>query len=160
GSPQSHRGCIGAVWLSIRQRDNSQPQRLGFPVGATCDTNSRLGVAAMMPPQIMQSIAVSLLLGATVTAAPPAPVTAMAYRPDGKQLGVGVSGKVLLVDAATGAIVERAAVRGTVTGLAWNPKTSELLAASGAPGKVGEISVVAFGAARSDDTPDEFRPPH
>src|SRR5579864_79064 len=89
---------------------------------------------------------VGLLAGAAVFAAPP-PVTALAYRPDGKQLAVAQRGEVLLIDSDSGKLVDRIAGQTQqVTALAWNRGGSRLAIASGLPGKGGDVHIATFGS--------------
>ncbi len=86
------------------------------------------------------------LLAAIAFAAPTlaaAPVTAVAYRPDGKLLAVGSRGTVTLLDPATGdAVRTLTGFDGRVTGLTFSP-SGQLAVASGSPGKSGVLRVYA-----------------
>src|SRR5947209_3891455 len=82
---------------------------------------------------------VSLLVVPVASAAPPAPVTALAYAPDGQRLAAGAHRDVILLDAA-GAVVGRLPNQpGPVTALAFTPGGKTLAVAAGAPGKPGEV---------------------
>ena len=75
-----------------------------------------------------------------VSAASPAPVTALAFAPDGKLLAAGGYRVVRLLDAATG--VCQRVVPGMVNqvqALAWSSDGKVLAAAGGEPGQSGEI---------------------
>jgi WD40 repeat protein len=86
-------------------------------------------------------IACCLILACEANAAPPAPpVTALAYRPDGQVLAVGLRGELAIVDAA-GDVAGRSSLPGSVTALAWSKDGTMLVVASGTPAKAGEISV-------------------
>ena len=72
----------------------------------------------------------------------PAPVTTLAYSPDGKTLAVGGYRVVRLLDAATGELTK------TVTGcadqvqcVAWSSDGKCLAAAGGVPGQAGEVAL-------------------
>src|SRR5437660_10635666 len=73
-------------------------------------------------------------------AAPPAPVKALAYRPDGQVLAVGLRGELAIIDAA-GNVAGRSSRPEPVTALAWSKDGTMLAVASGIPAKAGEISV-------------------
>ena len=95
-------------------------------------------------------LAVALALAVTSVASAAPPVTALAYRADGKLLAAGTRDRVTLTDPATGdATRSLAGQDGRVTALAFAP-TGSLAVASGAPGKSGVLRVYA---APDDATP-------
>lgn len=76
------------------------------------------------------------------TSAPPPPVTAVAYHPDGKLLAAGSYGEVLLIDPAKGEVVGQLdGQTDRVTALAFSKTGDRLAVGSGKPGKSGEIRV-------------------
>ena len=88
---------------------------------------------------MLRALLAALALAAPALAAPP--VTAVAYRADGKLLAVGGRDTVTLLDPATGDPQRTLAGQdGRVTGLAFAP-SSQLAVASGTPGKSGVLRV-------------------
>ena len=78
-------------------------------------------------------------------AAPPPPVTALAYHPDGKILAAGTYGEVILIDPAKGDVLSTIAGHtNRVTALAFNKSGDRLAVASGEPGKSGQIRIYDF----------------
>jgi DNA-binding beta-propeller fold protein YncE len=74
----------------------------------------------------------------------PAPVAALAYRPDGKLLAAGGRNDVFLIDPAEGEeIGTLPGQRGQVTALAFSPDGGKLAVASGVAGNSGEVRVYA-----------------
>src|SRR5438477_7460913 len=71
------------------------------------------------------------------TAAPPPPVTSLAYRPTGAHLAAGSRNEVLLFDAAGSVVARVTGQSGPVTALAWNRDGTRLAVASGVAGKSG-----------------------
>lgn len=70
----------------------------------------------------------------------PAPVAALAYRPDGKLLAAGGQGEVALLDTQSGELLERLTGQtGRVTALAFRRDGQRLAVASGAAGARGEV---------------------
>ncbi len=90
---------------------------------------------------MLRVLLAALTLATPALAAPP--VTAVAYRPDGKLLAAGVRDKVTLLDPATGDAVRTVTgLDGRVTGVTFSP-SGELAVACGTPGKSGVLSVYA-----------------
>src|SRR5262245_61261721 len=89
-----------------------------------------------------------------VGAAPPAPVTALAYAPDGKLLAAGGYRDVAFIDPASGDVVATlGGLPGPVTALAYSPDGRRLAIASGAPGKPAELRVDPVTGGRPAPTP-------
>lgn len=89
--------------------------------------------------RLFAGFALSLVFLAPSIAAP-SPVTALAYRPDGKSLAVAVRGEAVLVDPANGTITARLSGQtGQVTAVAWSRDGNWLALASGAVSKSGEV---------------------
>src|SRR4051812_28126926 len=81
-----------------------------------------------------------LLCSVPVVAAPPAPVSALAYHPNGKLLAVGLHGEVVLVDSSKGDVVARVGGQtGRVTAVAFSRDGGRLAIASGEPAKSGTV---------------------
>jgi WD40 repeat protein len=81
----------------------------------------------------------------------PAPVPALAYRPDGQLLAVASGRQVVLVHPLTGQILDRFAPDDDrVSALAFSPEGKRLLVATGLPGKDGRF--------RQYPVPDPVRP--
>lgn len=72
----------------------------------------------------------------------PAPVTALAYAPDGKRLAAGGYRCVRLLDPMTGEIVQTIpGPSDQVQALAWSSDGKLLAAGGGVPGKAGEVAL-------------------
>jgi hypothetical protein len=72
----------------------------------------------------------------------PIAVTALCFRPDGKELAVGGYHEITVWDPATGKLLRRIKnVEERVYGLDYSPDGSLLAAAGGTPGQSGEISL-------------------
>jgi hypothetical protein len=73
------------------------------------------------------------------------PVSALAYRSDGKLLAAGLKGEVLLINPDNGEVVDKLTGQtGKVTALAYSRDGSNLAAASGVVGQSGELRVYSF----------------
>ncbi len=98
------------------------------------------------------SLAALLLLTASPIFAAPPPVTAVAYRDDGKLLAAGTRGTVQLVDPAKGEVVgELPGQTSRVTGLAFS-KAGLLAVASGDAGKSGIVRLYDLAAGKGTPT--------
>jgi WD40 repeat protein len=74
-----------------------------------------------------------------------ASVTALAYRPDGKQLAAGGHKEVLLIDMASGDVVARLSGQSAkVTALAFSKDGKLLAAASGTSGSIGDVRIYSI----------------
>ncbi len=85
---------------------------------------------------MFRSLPFLVLLASPLTAAPP--VTALAYRGDGKLLAAGAHGSVALVDPGTGDVASTLPQPGRVTAIAFS-KTNVLAVAFGDTGKTGIV---------------------
>jgi WD40 repeat protein len=78
----------------------------------------------------------------------PAPVAALAYRPDGKYLVAGGQGEVFVIDVATGEVaVKLTGQTAKVTALAFSRDGSRLAVASGSAAKSGEVRLYTMSSA-------------
>src|SRR5207237_1287529 len=85
-----------------------------------------------------------LLLAAPALAAPPAPVSALAYHPNRKLLAAGLHGEVVVVDSTKGEVVARInGQSGRVTAIAFSRDGKRLAVASGEPAKSGVVKLYA-----------------
>jgi hypothetical protein len=103
----------------------------------------------------LYSFALVAIAGDMAGAAPP-PVTALAYRPDGKQLAVAQRDEVLLIDPATGKLM--AHILGQtqqVTAVAWSQDGALLAVANGLPGKDGFVRMFGFPTKPADSNLSE-----
>jgi WD40 repeat protein len=76
-----------------------------------------------------------------------APVSALAFRPDGKLLAAGGHKEVILIDPTSGDVAHRVTgLPAKVTGLAFNRDGRRLAVANGAGGKAGEVRIYAVSA--------------
>src|SRR5262249_42281516 len=74
-----------------------------------------------------------------------APVSALAYRPDGKLLAVGLKGEVLLINPDNGEVSDKLTGQtGKVTALAYSHDGSHLAFASGLAGRSRELRFYSF----------------
>src|SRR5438093_4287761 len=74
----------------------------------------------------------------------PAPITALAFSPDGAELAASGYHEITLWDASNGNLLRRIKnVAQRTLSLAYQPHGSLLAAASGTPGKIGEVKLFA-----------------
>lgn len=77
-----------------------------------------------------------------------APVFALAFAPDGKELAVGGVNEVTIRDAATGRLLRRLpGLPDRVQALAYSPDGARLLVGGGTPGEYGEAALIDPGGA-------------
>lgn len=77
----------------------------------------------------------------------PAPVTALAFSPDGTQLAVSGYYEVTLWDVATGALARRiGGLPERITSIAWSGKANLLAVAGGSPAQWGTVAMVDPGS--------------
>lgn len=89
----------------------------------------------------------------SVGAAPPAPLTALAYTADGKLLAVGAYREVLFIDPASGEVAATMAnLPAQVTSLAYSPDGRRLAVAGGGPGTAAELRLYPVTAGRPAPT--------
>jgi len=87
-------------------------------------------------------VLVALFLADWAAAAPPPPVTAVAYHPGGKFLVAGTHGDVAVIDTAKGEVVSRLGGQTSrVTALAFSRDGKRLAVASGEPAKSGVVRI-------------------
>ena len=85
----------------------------------------------------------SLLLPAPEKYARPAPVTALAFSPDGTQLAASGYYEITIWDIETGALVRRiGGLPQRISGIAWNAKTNRLAVAGGSPSQWGGVFLI------------------
>ena len=85
----------------------------------------------------------SLLLPAPEKYARPAPVTALAFSPDGTQLAASGYYEITIWDIQTGALVRRiGGLPQRITSLAWNAKTNRLAIGGGSPSQWGGVFLI------------------
>ena len=90
------------------------------------------------------------------------PVTALAYRPDGKLLAAGLHKEVVFINPADGEVVGKLPGQtGQVTVLAFSRDGKQLAVASGSAGVVGEVRLYAFPTAGlPGEKPEHVIPAH
>jgi WD40 repeat protein len=75
--------------------------------------------------------------------AAPAPVFALAFSPDGKELAAGGSNEVLVWDAATGSPIRRLQrLPARIHAIAYSSDGKSMLVGGGTPGEYGEVALV------------------
>ena len=85
----------------------------------------------------------SLLLPAPEKYARPAPVTALAFSPDGTQLAASGYYEITVWDIDTGALVRRiGGLPQRITSIAWQAKTNRLAVAGGSPSQWGGVFLI------------------
>ena len=85
----------------------------------------------------------SLLLPAPEKYARPAPVTALAFSPDGTQLAASGYYEITVWDIDTGALVRHiGGLPQRITSIAWHPKTKQLAVAGGSPAQWGGVFLI------------------
>ena len=101
----------------------------------------------------MKSLLLLLLTVSPVLAAPPAPVTALAWHPAGKWLIAGLHGEVAVIDSAKAEVVRRVpGFTQRVTALRFSADGKQLAVASGEPGRSGLLNLFAVDAATGELT--------
>src|SRR5215213_2961504 len=99
------------------------------------------------------SLGLALLAGPAL-AAPPAPVTAVAYQPGGKLLVAGTRGDVAIIDVAKNEVLTHLGGQtARVTALAFSRDGKRLAVASGEPAKSGVVRLYAV-----DEKAAKFEP--
>jgi WD40 repeat protein len=91
----------------------------------------------------MLRIPALLVLAAPALAAPPAPVTALAYHPSGKFLLAGTRGDVAVIDVKGEVVARLGGQTGRVTAIAFSPDGKRLAVASGEPARSGVVKLYA-----------------
>jgi hypothetical protein len=82
------------------------------------------------------------------------PVTALAYRPDGKLLVVGRDKSVIFVEPSKGEILDELhGIPGHITALAYAPDGSRLAVAASVPASLGQVLIYAREAGQAASTP-------
>jgi hypothetical protein len=94
-----------------------------------------------------------ILLAAPALAAPPPPVTALAYHPSGKFLLAGTRGDVVVIDAKSEVITHLGGQTARVTAIAFSPDGKRLAVASGEPARSGVVKLYAV-----DEKAAKFEP--
>jgi WD40 repeat protein len=86
-----------------------------------------------------------------------APVSAVAYRPDGQVLAAATSNDLVLIDVPSGDVVGKLRLPIKVSALAFRPDGLELAVAGGTPAALGEVRLVALGADGAPSAASERR---
>ena len=130
-------------WVEIGAPEGTKPADDGaVTIAAPAAKFRKLPVAfptkAVLPKSAKSKAAGTLEL--TLPIGPLPPVAALAFRPDGQQLAVGVYGRVTLWDLATGKPVKVLTnVLGAVNDLKYSPDGSLLAVAGGQPSARGDL---------------------
>lgn len=90
----------------------------------------------------------------------PAPVAAVAYRPDGKLLAAAGHREVLLLDTAGDIVARLGGLPAKVTALAFSRDGLRLAVGAGEPGSLGEVRLFSFDAGKVRPTPDHVIAAH
>ena len=93
------------------------------------------------------------LVALPAVAAPPAPVTALAYHPTGKLLVAGTRGDVAVIDPKSEVVAHLGGQTSRVTAVAFSRDGKRLAVASGDPGKSGVVRLYAV-----DEKAAKFEP--
>jgi WD40 repeat protein len=90
-----------------------------------------------------------------------APISALAYRPDGKMLAVGAHKEVLLIDSRTAEVAGKLSGQsGPVTALTFSRDGKHLVVASGVTGSAGEARLYGINAGQIGTTPQRILTGH
>ncbi len=104
------------------------------------DEGAKVDTMILTAPATRTKIPAPLLKASASAQNLPAPVTALAYAPDGRHLAAGGYRCVRLIDPATGEITRTIpGPSGQVQALAWSSDGKLLAAGGGVPGRAGEI---------------------
>ena len=92
----------------------------------------------------LSAIVACVLTATSALAAPPPPVTALAYHPNGKLLIAGTRGEVAVIDPGKGEVLAHLGGQtARVTAVAFSRDGKRLAVASGEPGKSGLVQLYA-----------------
>lgn len=122
-----------------------QPSKSPLPIVATVKQHLTVSLPIVSPP-----------LDCQVTYGPTAPIVALAFSPDGKQLAVGGYQQVQLWDLNAGNLTQIFSGHcGAVDSLCFSHDGAHLVAGGGIPGEIGEIKIwdIATGQAKCNLTP-------
>lgn len=89
-----------------------------------------------------------------------APVSAVAYRPDGKLLAAAGHRQVFLLDAVGEAVGTLDGLQPRVTALAFSRDGQRLAVGSGVPGEVGEVRLYSSAQGQINSKPDQILEAH